>query len=358
MAEDDRLFHGPPWPDSRLLQTAAGQLHEMFGVHRQLDQVLYESATRVGGVEFESIFNPISPEALTATPRMDAINHDQAFLRSCPLSSAESEATLGLLEILHGDFVAPNIEAFVAFTEQEQLFERLAAGQSFIFVGSHLEFQDVGFNLGYLTRAAQRKGIDRLDTRTTLMIGRLLGYLEVMGLNVIDDILRKVANVLKTFPVSGGEAVNEGDITDEDLSLRIKAFRKRQNAQTRSEFMNLMTSDHGHIVIEAGSGSRDAKDAHGYVVMEPFAPGTREDLYLAAKAGAAIYPVFGDYGNREEPSIVEFGPEIRSIDSPQHAHAIGEMIASIGNRARGAASREYPDVPRFRIPIRYGSYET
>ena len=96
------------------------------------------------------------------------------------------------------------------------------------------------------------------------MIGRLLGYLEVMGLNVIDDILRKAANVLKTFPVSGGEAVNEGDITDEDLNRRVKAFRKRQNARTRGEFMNLMTSDHGHIVIEAGSGSRDAKDAHGY----------------------------------------------------------------------------------------------
>ena len=147
------------------------------------------------------------------------------------------------------------------FTDREKLFERLADGQSFIFVGSHLEFQDVGFNLGYLTRAAQQKGFDRLDTRTTLMIGRLLGYLEVMGLNVIDDILRKAANVLKTFPVSGGEAVNEGDITDEDLNRRVKAFRKRQNARTRSEFMNLMTSDHGHIVIEAGSGSRDAKDA-------------------------------------------------------------------------------------------------
>ena len=355
--EGDRPFHGPQRPDGGLLHAAADQFQEMFGVHRQLDHVLHESAKRVGGVEFESIFNPISAEAITATPRMDAINHDQVFLRSSPVSAVDTEASLGLLEILHGDFAPPNIEVFVQFAEREKLFERLAEGQSFVFVGSHLEFQDVGFNLGYLTRAAQRQGLDRLDTRTTLMIGRLLGYLEVMGMNVIDDILRKAANVLKTFPVSGGEAVNEGDITDEDLNRRIKSFRKRQNARTREEFMNLMTSDHGHIVIEAGSGSRDAKDAHGYVVMEPFASGTREDLYLAVQAGASIYPVFGDYGNRDEPSIVEFGPEIRSLESPNHAHAIGEMIASLGNRARGAASQQHSDVPRFRTPIRYGNYE-
>jgi hypothetical protein len=91
--------------------------------------------------------------------------------------------------------------------------------------------------------------------------------------------------------------------------------------------------------------------------MEPFAAGTREDLYLAARAGAVIYPVFGDYGDRNEPSIVEFGPEIRTLESPQHAHAIGEMIAGMGNRARGAASQQHPNVARFRIPIRYGSYE-
>lgn len=109
-----------------------------------------------------------------------------------------------------------------------------------------------------------------------------------MGLNVIDDILRPVANVLKTFPVSGGEAVNEGDITDEDLNRRVRNFRKRENARTREEFMTLMTSDPGNIVIEAGSGSRDAMDDRGYLVMEPFALGTREDLYLASQAGAAI----------------------------------------------------------------------
>ena len=138
----------------------------------------------------------------------------------------------------------------------------------------------------------------------------------------------------------------------------MRTFRKKQNARTREEFMNLMTSDHGHLVIEAGSGSRDAKDEHGYVVMEPFARGTREDLFLAVQAGASIYPVFGDYGNTEEPSVVEIGQEITSLSSPNHAHSIGEIIASMGNRARGAAANEHPDVARFRTPIRYGNYDT
>jgi hypothetical protein len=137
----------------------------------------------------------------------------------------------------------------------------------------------------------------------------------------------------------------------------VKAFRRRQNARTRSEFMNLMTSDHGHVVIEAGSGSRDAKDDLGFVVMEPFAAGTREDLFEAVRAGASIYPVFGDYGDREEPSVIEFGPEIRHLRSPHHAHGIGEIIAGMGNRARGAASELHPGVRRFRTPIRYGRYE-
>ncbi len=354
-SDDLHAMPGPTRADGGLIQQAADQLQEMLGVHRQLDKLLYQSATQIGGVEFASIFTPIPPERLTAKPRPDALDHDQTFLRSSPLSSGDTERTLDMLEVLHGPHVPTNLDVFLRFCEREKFFERLADGQSFVFVGSHLEFQDVGFNLGYLSRAAHLHGFDRFDTRVTLMIGRLLGYLEVMGLNVIDDVLRQVCNVLKTFPVSGGEAVNEGDITDEDLNRRVRNFRKRQNARTREEFLKLMTSDHGNVVIEAGSGSRDAKDDRGYLVMEPFGMGTREDLYLASAAGAAIYPIFGDYGDAVEPSIVEIGQEVRSLRSPQHVHAIGEEIASLGNRARGAAHREHPGVARFNTPIRYGS---
>ncbi|MFN8018438.1 MAG: hypothetical protein U0P45_09970 [Acidimicrobiales bacterium] len=343
----------PAKADPSLIQQAAEQIAELLGVHRQLDKLLYDHAKQVGGVELASIFSPIPASTMAAKPRPDAIDHDQAFLRSSPLSASETQAALGLLAILHGPHAEANTQVFVDFAEREHLFERLAAGQSFVFVGSHLEFQDVGFNLGYLTQAAHRAGFDRLDTRTTVMIGRLLGYLEVMGMNVIDDILRKAANVLKTFPVSGGEAVAEGDITDEDLNRRVRNFRRKQNARTREEFMHLMRSNHGHIVIEAGSGSRDAKDEHGNVVMEPFAHGTREDLHAAVQAGASIYPIFGDYGDHLSPSVVVIGEEIRSLDSPEHAHVVGETIAAMGNRARAEAALAHPDVARFQIPIRY-----
>lgn len=54
---------------------------------------------------------------------------------------------------------------------------------------------------------------------------------------------------------------------------------------------------------------------------------------------------------------MEIAREVRSLRSPQHAHAIGEEIASMGNRARGAAQREHPDVSRFKTPIRYGNHD-
>jgi hypothetical protein len=83
-----------------------------------------------------------------------------------------------------------------------------------------------------------------------------------------------------------------------------------------------------------------------------FATGTSEDLCLAARSGVAIYP-------SSPTTATRFGPEIRHLDSPHHAHFIGETIPSIAdNRARGAASLRHPDVARFHTPIRYDKYDT
>lgn len=55
-----------------LFHQAAEQIQGMLGVHRQLDKLLYQSATQIGGVEFESIFNPSrrsgSPPSLDPMP--------------------------------------------------------------------------------------------------------------------------------------------------------------------------------------------------------------------------------------------------------------------------------------------------
>lgn len=342
--------------DMDMVRAQVEKFHDWLDVHDELDDLLYGAAKKVGGVALASIFEPIPEDVLRADKKIDAINHNLNYLRSNPFSAEETEAALGLLGVLHGEFAQANTDKFIEFADNEKLFERMKGGQTFIFVGSHLEFQDVGFNLGYLTRAAQANGIDRFDTRVTLIIGRMLGYLEVMGMNVIDDILRKASNVQKTFPVSGGEAINEGDITDEDLNRRLRRFRAHQNQRAREQVMQLVYSNYGHVIIEAGSGSRDAIDEDGFTVMEPFAKGTREDLYRATKAGAVIYPIFGDYGDDKQPSLIEFGPAIDHLDSVEDAHRIGEMIASIGNRARGKGSHLHPDVSRFNSTIRYGSH--
>ena len=62
--------------------------------------------------------------------------------------------------------------------------------------------------------------------------------------------------------------------------------------------------------------------------------------------------------DRQTVLMTPIGQEITHLSSPQHAHSIGEIIASMGNRARGAAAKEHPDVARFRTPIRYGNYES
>ena len=61
---DPPAMPGPARADGGILHQAADQIQEMLGVHRQLDKLLYQSATHIGGVEFESIFNPIPVERL------------------------------------------------------------------------------------------------------------------------------------------------------------------------------------------------------------------------------------------------------------------------------------------------------
>jgi hypothetical protein len=240
--------------------------------------------------------------------------------------------------------------AFADFAQGHDLFKRVQAGETFIFPSNHLELQDQGFTLGYLHRAAQAEGVDRLEHHITLMIGRLLGYLRLGERSVIDDILRKVGGVLKTFPVSGSEVMEEGVVTEADLDRRLKVFRRTANERTRREFERLIGSSQGTIVLLAGGGSRDARDEAGDVFMHPFGKATRSMLANACRSGAWVVPLFVDYG--DQISLVEFAEPTRVTDA-DGVHHLGEVIAAMGNAQRGMARVTHPDIERFRSRIFY-----
>ena len=146
-------------------------------------------------------------------------------------------------------------------------------GAKYVFPSNHLALPDQGFTLGYFHKAAHAcSEVDRLENYTTVMVGRLLGYYAVGGLNVIDGILRKAAGLLKTFPVSGGETLDESRIGEDDLDLLLRLFRKMCNHQTKQEFDRLMRSSTGHMVLLAGGGSHDVLHPDGQRRDAPVRP--------------------------------------------------------------------------------------
>ncbi len=326
------------------------RLRGWLDVQNHIDEQFLRLAEQVVTTEAGALFRAIDREVIERDVTPDAIDHGAVFLPPNPYSGAEQDEVLGLLDLLHGPQVPALTEAFVDFARSQDLFKRVRAGETFIFPSNHLELQDQGFTLGYLHKAAQADGVDRLEHHVTLMIGRLLGYLQLGDRSVIDDILRKVGGVLKTFPVSGSEVLDEGVVTERDLDARLKVFRRTANERTRREFERLIRSSQGTIVLLAGGGSRDARDDAGDVYMHPFGKSTRSMLAGACGAGAWIVPLFVDYG--ETASLVEFAEPTRITD-PERVHHVGEVIAAMGNAQRGMARVVHPEVERFRSRIYY-----
>jgi hypothetical protein len=326
------------------------RLRGWIDVHAHIDEQMYLLAEQVVATEAGALFETIDRAAIEADRTPDAIDHGSVLLPPNPYTGAEQEEILGLLDLLHGEQVPALTEAFREYARHQDLFKRVRAGETFIFPSNHLELQDQGFTLGYLHRAAQEAGVDRLEHHITLMIGRLLGYLRLGDRNVIDDILRKVGGVLKTFPVSGSEVMDEGVVTEEDLDRRLRIFRRSANERTKREFERLMHSSQGNIVLLAGGGSRDARDEAGDVFMHPFGRTTRSMLAGACTTDAWIVPLFVDYG--DQISLVEFGEPTRVADDDS-VHHIGEIIAAMGNRQRGMARITHPGIDRFAARIFY-----
>lgn len=251
---------------------------EEHRLHRELDseisphidEIMLSMAHAVIERTGSDFFTPVTSDYLSALPRHDAVNHRLTYLPPNPASSKQLDGSLDLVDLLLGDTAEGALGKFNDFAENHSLFERIENGETFIFPSNHLELQDQGFTLGLFHKSAREvAGMDRFEHFATIMVGRLLGYfkLTLTDQNVIDDVLRPAAGVLKTFPTDGGEAMQE-DGAFPDLGN----FRKACNARATETFEDLTESHTGRAVILAGGGAQDGKDAEGNNVINRFSP--------------------------------------------------------------------------------------
>jgi hypothetical protein len=332
---------------------AAGHLRHLDLTERiteHIDDRMLAMARQIGGTSTGEFFEVVSETYLQGTPRPDAVDHHNAYLHPTPISTGDQLAVLGIVDAMQTDQVEGITAAFAEFCQQEKLFDRVADGAKYVFPSNHLALPDQGFTLGYVHKAAHvSSDVDRLENYVTVLVGRLLGYYAVGGLNVIDGILRKAGGILKTFPVSGGETLDESRIGEDDLDLLLRLFRKMCNHQTKQEFDRLMRASTGHIVLLAGGGSHDVLRDDGSVEMHPFGRSTTE-MIAEQDQEVVVVPLFVDYG--PDASLVEFGAP-RTVSEPDELHLVGEEIAELGNAARTHARSLHPDIERFRGHITY-----
>lgn len=332
---------------------AAGHLRHLDLTERiteHIDARMLDMARQIGATSTGEFFEVVSEEYLAGSPRPDAVDHHKAYLAPNAISTADQQSVLGIVDVMQAGQVEAITECFADFCVQEKLFDRLADGAKYVFPSNHLALPDQGFTLGYFHKAAHiSSDVDRLEHYTTVLVGRLLGYYSVGGLNVIDGILRKAAGLLKTFPVSGGETMDESRIDEGDLDLLLRLFRKMCNHQTKHEFDRLMNASTGHMVLLAGGGAHDEVLPDGRVEMHPFGRTTCE-MIAEQEAEVIVVPLFVDYG--PDASLVAFGTP-RPITRPDEVHEVGEEIAALGNRQRGAAGHTHPQVHRFGGSISY-----
>ena len=315
-----------------------------------IDAKMLEMARQLGQTSTGEFFDPVSEEYLRQSPRPDAVDHHAAYLHPNPISTPDQLSVLGIVDAMQGDQVPDITARFAEFIGEEKVLERVREGAKYIFPSNHLALPDQGFTLGYFHKAAHGSTtFDRLEHYVSVMVGRLLGYYQVGGMNVIDGILRKAGGVLKTFPISGGEVMDESRVVEEDLDLLLRAFRKVCNHQTKQEFDGLMRSSTGHIVLLAGGGAHDTVAPDGDVEMHPFGKATRE-MMVGSDPSTLVVPLFVDFG--PDASLVEFGHP-RRVTDPDEVHGIGAEIAALGNRQRRHARETHPEIERFRGTIRY-----
>ena len=320
------------------------------GMSEELHDKFLSMANEAGRLSTANLFTPVSEEYIRQTPTPDAVNYHKTLLHPNVASTAEQDEVLDLLGMF-GEQVPELTQTFADYAQEYSLFERVTNGEKFILPSNHLMLADQGFNLGFLHLAGRKQGHDRLENYMTAMIGAFLGYHELGGKNVIDDILRKACSVIKTLPVSGGEALPEAQVAETELDKNLKDFRKHLTSQAREAMHDLMSQPGGRFLQLALGGSWEYANEFGVVQMGVASEGTSQSLVRACKVGAWIIPTFTDY-ELAGHSLVGFGKPTQ-IKKLEEVHEVGVTIAKIGNALRREASKQFPDNERFSQPIEY-----
>jgi len=314
----------------------------------KIDEQFLSIAERVASQE-GALFRVIGKEALSSAMRPDGIKHNLTYLKPNPASDQEVINTIGLEDLMLGDQIPELKSKFEEYINKHDILNNLMpskekSGSKYLIVSNHLQLPDQGFTLGFFHKVAREQGIDRLENYSTAVIGRVIGYFQFGELNVIDDILRKVGSVLKTFPSGGSEA-----LSPEEEKLMI--YRGICNHHTKTAFHEIISSRQGQLIFMAPSGEQDKFNREKNVVtMSSFSKSTSQLMIDACNEGAVVVPVFVDYG--ADASIAEFS-EPRVVRSIGDCNEVGREIARTGTIHRGIASVNNPSVKRFKTPIEY-----
>lgn len=306
----------------------------------------------------DSFFQALGRDALEIGKRPDSINHAMTLLAPNAYSTSEVDERIGYLDFLFPGEVEMLAGKFNDFADDNNLFERLRStpdkrGETFVHVWDHSELANLGYAAGGSHLSAREHGIDRLEDHLAVVVGRLVGYFEFNGENVMDGILRKVGSVIKTFPKGGSEALDENEMRDLEL------FRKLANHRTKQAFGELLESRDGKLIHMAPSGEEDKLDKEtGITSMRTFGKGTCDLLIEASQSGVTIIP--GCFDRHAGGSVIEFADPVPAgeLQNVEDCHEIGRIIAASGTLAKGAASAEHPDDLWYKSPVVYRSIES
>lgn len=310
-----------------------------------------------------AFFSCIDSELLEGGTRPDSVNHHRTFLPPNPTTTLEIDQQLEKVDAMLFPQASDLTRILGDYADNYNLFERVKKvgdkpGEKFIVVSNHLELPDQGFTMGLLQKAAREQGVDRLEHNLTVVVGRLIGYFMLDGVNatgdktsenVIDDILRKAGSVLKTFPPSGSESMDEGEKEDENA---LSVFRKICNQHTKHLFQELIESREGRFICMAPSGEQD-KLVGDTVQMSRFGDKTTKLMITASQTGATILPLFVDFGLGANLVVPVDPIEPGSLNSREDCDEIGDVIAREGTYARGSALVTNPEVERYKHKIAY-----